>query len=46
VRILLIEDGVEAGEGIRKLLESRKFAVRAARDGDEGFCALMSLCGL
>ncbi len=40
VRILLIEDDAEAGDGIRKLLERRKFAVQVARDGVEGFCAL------
>jgi len=40
VRVLLIEDDVEIAEGVRMLLERRKFAVHVARDGDEGFAAL------
>jgi DNA-binding response OmpR family regulator len=40
VRVLLIEDDVEIAEGVRQLLERRKFAVHVAHDGDEGFAAL------
>jgi DNA-binding response OmpR family regulator len=40
VRVLLIEDDVEVAEGVRTLLERRKFAVHVVRDGDEGFRAL------
>jgi DNA-binding response OmpR family regulator len=41
VRVLLIEDDVDVAEGVRTLLERRKFAVHVARDGDEGFRALL-----
>ena len=40
MRVLLIEDDVEVAEGVRTLLERRKFAVHVVRDGDEGFRAL------
>jgi DNA-binding response OmpR family regulator len=40
VRILLIEDDEEIAEGVRAILERRKFAVEITRDGDAGFEAL------
>jgi two-component system, OmpR family, response regulator QseB len=40
VRVLLIEDDVEIAEGVRAILERRKFAVQITRDGDAGFEAL------
>ena len=40
MRVLLIEDDVEIAEGVRMLLERRKFAVHVAHDGDAGFTAL------
>jgi DNA-binding response OmpR family regulator len=40
VRVLLIEDDVEIAEGVRTILERRKFAVHVAHDGDAGFDAL------
>ena len=40
VRVLLIEDDVEIAEGVRAILERRKFAVHVAHDGDAGFEAL------
>jgi DNA-binding response OmpR family regulator len=40
VRVLLIEDDTEIAEGVRAILERRKFAVHVAADGDTGYEAL------
>jgi len=40
VRVLVIEDDVEIAEGVRAILERRKFAVRVAHNGDDGLEAL------
>jgi len=40
VRVLVIEDDVEIAEGVRTILERRKFAVQVAHDGVAGFEAL------
>lgn len=40
MRILVVEDDVEIAEGVRQILERRKYAVQIARDGDEGYEAL------
>lgn len=41
MRVLLVEDDAEVAEGVRILLERRRYAVRVARDGDEGITALL-----
>jgi DNA-binding response OmpR family regulator len=40
VRVLVIEDDVEIAEGMRAILERRKFAVHVTHNGDDGFEAL------